>query len=266
MGQQQVSCDGHPVGAVEEVLAAALEAYVCIDAGGRVVAWNPAAESTFGYSREQACGCLVEELIVPAGSRAAHRAGAARVAGGGPGRVLGQRLQLTARHADGHEFPIELSLTATDGPAGRRFHAFAHDVSVTVRAQRFAQVESAVSRGLADAVSSAQAAERVVQALGVTMGWPVVEMWLVDDARQVLVCAARFTARDVDDFCLPELEYGIGLPGTVAATGRARWIPDLAADTTSLRSRLAARYGLRVAVGVPISSGGTMLGALAVYG
>jgi signal transduction histidine kinase len=40
----------------------------------------------------------------------------------------------------------------------------------------------------------------------------------------------------------------------------------LAADTTSLRSRLAARYGLRVAVGVPINSGGTLLGALAVYG
>jgi PAS domain S-box-containing protein len=266
MGQQQVGCDGHPVGAVEEVLAAALEAYICIDPDGRVVAWSPAAEATFGYPREQACGCLVEDLIVPAGARAAHRAGVARVAAGEPGRVLGQRLQLTARHADGHEFPIELSLTATDGPAGRRFHAFAHDITVTVRAQRFTQVEAAVSRGLADAASSAQAAERVVQALGVTMCWPVVELWLVDDTRQVLVCAARYTTRDVKDFCLPELEYGIGLPGTVAATGRQRWIPDLAADTTSLRSRLAARYGLRVAVGVPISSGGTLLGALAVYG
>lgn len=264
--QAQVSCDGHAVGAVEEVLAAALEAYICVDAAGTVVAWNPAAQDTFGYTQAQACGHPVEELIIPAGSRAAHRAGLDRVASGGPGRVLGQRLQLAARHADGHEFPIELTLTTTDGPDGRRFHAFAHDVTVTARAQRFAAVETAVARGLADAANSTQATDRVVQALGVNMGWPVVELWLVDEARQVLACAARFTNRDVSDFCLPELEYGFGLPGAVHATGDARWIPDLAADTTSIRSRLAARYGLRLAVGAPIRSGSTVLGALTVYG
>ena len=261
-----VSCDGQPVGGVEEVLASASEAYVCVDVEGRVVAWNPAAETTFGYTRAQACGTLIEDLVVPAASRAAHRAVVDRAASGGPGEAWGQRLQLVARHADGHEFPVELTLSTTGGPDGRRFHAFAHDVTVTVRAQRFAAVEAAVSRGLADAVSCTQAAQRVVNALGVQMGWPVVELWLADDARQVLVCAARHTSRDVRDFCLPELEYGIGLPGAVAATGRPRWITDLAADHTSIRSRLAARYGLRVAVGAPISSGGTVLGALAVYG
>jgi signal transduction histidine kinase len=99
-----------------------------------------------------------------------------------------------------------------------------------------------------------------------SMDWPVVEMWLVDDARQVLVCAARYTTRELSDFCLPELEYGVGLPGAVHATGQARWIPDLAADTTSMRSGLAARHGLRLAVGAPISSGDIILGALTLYG
>jgi PAS domain S-box-containing protein len=269
MGTQQqgvVSCGGFVIGNGEHVLASALEAYVCVNGDGRVVAWNPAAETTFGYSLQQACGRLVDELIVPVQARAAHREGLAHAAASAPGRRLGQRMQLTARHADGHEFPIELTLSMTEGPDGRLFHAFAHDVSVTVRAQRFAQVEAAVSRGLADADSSSQAADRLVQALGISLGWPVVEMWLVDEARRVLVCAARCTTRDVSDFCFPELEYGIGLPGAVAASGRPRWIPDLAADTGSLRSRIAARYGLRVAVGTPISSGGTLLGALALYG
>jgi PAS domain S-box-containing protein len=262
----QTSCDGHAVGAVEQVLAVALHAYICADADGRVLAWNPAAEAVFGYSREQACGSSVEELIVPAQYRSAHRAGLFRVAAGGPGRVLGHRLQLTAQHADGHEFPVELALTVTNDADGRRFHAFAHDVTTTVRAQRFAAVEAAVSRGLADAAGSAPAAEAVVQALGVGLGWPVIEMWLVDDARRVLVCAGRHTSRDVADLCLPELEYGIGLPGRVHETGRPQWISDLGADSASVRSRLAARYGLRVAVGVPIRSGATVLGALTVYG
>jgi signal transduction histidine kinase len=43
-------------------------------------------------------------------------------------------------------------------------------------------------------------------------------------------------------------------------------VPDLAGDSQLLRSREAARFGLHVAVGVPIQSGVHVLGALAVYG
>ncbi len=269
MGEQargRVSCGGHVVGPTEQVLAAALEAYVSIDIDGRVVGWNPAAETTFGYSHEQACGQLVDDLIIAPQWHAAHRAGMARVAAGEPGRVLGQRLQLSARHAEGHDIAIEMTLTMTDGPTGRLFHAFAHDVTATRRAQRFTAVEAAVSRGLADATGTAEAGKRVVQAVGVSMGWPVVELWLIDDAVQVLRCAGRFTSRDVPGFAVDELEYGMGVPGAVCRDARPLWIADLAADRTYLRSRVAFRYGLHVAVGVPISSGGTVLGALTVYG
>jgi signal transduction histidine kinase len=154
------------------------------------------------------------------------------------------------------------------GAAGtRRFHAFAHDITADQRAARFASVEAAVSRGLAEATSSAGAATRVADALGEQMGWPVTEVWLVDEARQVLCCAGRHTAAGyaLGQFALNELEVGAGLPGTVCASGQPRWIPDLAADTGSVRSRAAARIGLHVAVGVPIRAG-HILGALCVYG
>ena len=141
-----------------EVLAAALEAYVAFDATGRVLAWNPAAETTFGYTRAQACGRSIEELIVPPAARSAGRTELAALAAGGPGQTLDRRLQWTAWHADGHEFPIEMTLTATDEPAGRVFHAFAHDVTTAQRASRFTAVEAAVSRGLAEADSSTAAA------------------------------------------------------------------------------------------------------------
>ena len=62
--QDEVSCDGHDPGSTEQVLAAALEAYVSVGADRRVVAWNPAAEATFGYTRDQACGHPVEQLII----------------------------------------------------------------------------------------------------------------------------------------------------------------------------------------------------------
>ena len=46
------------------VLAVALQAYVAIDTDGRVMAWNPAAETTFGYP---GAGVRppVDDLIIP---------------------------------------------------------------------------------------------------------------------------------------------------------------------------------------------------------
>ncbi|GAA2915247.1 sensor histidine kinase [Actinoplanes cyaneus] len=250
------------------VLAAAMEAYLAFDTTGRLVAWNPAAETTFGYTQAQAYGRSVEELIVAPGQRAAARAELAILAGGRPGRSLGRRMQFCAWHADGHEVPVEMTLTATDGPTGRVFHAFAHDITIARRAGRFAAAEAAVARGLAEAGSSTAAAARVVEALGVKMGWPVTELWVVDDDRQLLTCAARHVepGRRLRDFAVDVLEPGVALPGRVCAGGSPIWIPDLGTDTRSVRSRAAARIGLRVAIGVPLTTGRQVHGALCVYG
>ncbi|WP_229068773.1 ATP-binding protein [Actinoplanes sp. DH11] len=250
------------------MLAAALEAYLAFDTTGRVVAWNPAAHTTFGYTPAQAYGRSVDELIVRPEEREAGRAELATLASGLPGQTLDRRMQWTARHADGHDVPIEMTLTATDEPTGRVFHIFAHDITTTQRASRFTATEAAVARGLAEADSSTAAANRVVEALGVKMGWPVTELWVVDDDRQLLTCAARHVqpGRRLRDFAVDTLEPGIALPGRVCADQAAHWIPDLSADTGSLRSRAAARIGLRVAVGVPLRTGAHVLGALCVYG
>lgn len=219
-----VVCDRRVLHKPEAVLAAALEAYIALDTADRVVGWNAAAEALFGYSHAEACGRDVAELIIPERYVEQHRAGLARVAAGGPGRVLGQRLQLTAMHRDGHELAIELSLTVTDTPAGPVFHAFAHDVSARVRAGRFAAVEAAVSRGLAEASSSDAAAARVVEALGVKMSWPVTELWLVDVDHQLLVCAARYVeaGRRLRGFAIDELDYGMGPLRTPGSWRHAR--------------------------------------------
>jgi PAS domain S-box-containing protein len=265
---ERVSCGDGELQEPQAVLAAALEAYVAIDDRGRVVGWNPAAEKTFGHSGGHACGRAVEELIIPARYRAAHRAGLARVAAGEPGRVIGRRLRMFALHADGHEFPVEMTLTATAEPSGRVFHAFAHDITAAHRAARFTDLEAAVSRGLAEADSSATATARVAEALVVKMGWPVAELWLVDEDRQLLTCVARHSGpgRRLGRFVIDELKVGMSLPGRVFAEAQPRWIPDLANDAGSLRSAAADEIGLHVAVGVPISAGGHILGALCVYG
>ncbi|MEU4164159.1 ATP-binding protein [Actinoplanes sp. NPDC026670] len=252
----------------DAVLAVISEAYVAVGLDGRIVEWNPAAETTFGWRRPEAYDHDVTELIVPRRFRAGYLAALGRLADGDPGRLLERRVQLTVMHRDGHELPVETTLTLTGSGPDRIVHALAHDVSAALRGSRFTIVEAAVSRGLAEAPTSGDAAARVVEALGERMGWPVSELWLIDEQRQALTCAARHdrAGRDLAGFAVDELEPGAGLPGTVVRTGRVGWIPDLSVDTDSPRSRAAARTGLRVAVGVPIRIGARVLGALCVYG
>jgi PAS domain S-box-containing protein len=91
-------------------LEAALDCVVLADASGRVVEFNPAAERTFGYTREEAIGRSLADLIVPPSLRERHRRAFARFVESRKGSLFGQRLELTGMRADGSEFPVELAL------------------------------------------------------------------------------------------------------------------------------------------------------------
>ena len=54
------------------MLASSLDAVVTIDAAGRVLTFNPAAEQTFGYPAAAAIGQDVAELIIPPALREKH--------------------------------------------------------------------------------------------------------------------------------------------------------------------------------------------------
>ena len=100
------------------ILDVALDCIVTIDHHGRVVDWNPAAERTFGYSRGEAVGREMAELIIPPALRERHRLGLGRAVATGQETIIGKRIEITALRADGTEFPVELAVTriATEGP------------------------------------------------------------------------------------------------------------------------------------------------------
>ncbi|WP_077035925.1 PAS domain S-box protein [Pelomonas sp. KK5] len=117
----------------------ALAALVSTDAGGAIVEFNPAAEAMFGRRRGEVLGRGVSELIIPERYREAHDGGMARMQQGGPGRVMGKRLELHALRADGSEFPIEMVLWRTDVHAETFYTASIIDVSE--RRNAAAQIE-----------------------------------------------------------------------------------------------------------------------------
>ncbi len=104
---------------------------VVADDAGRIVLWNPAAASMFGYSADEAIGQNVEILVPPA-LRNQHRNGLDlwRQTGGGRYVSSGRPFELPAVGRDGSALQIELTLSPLDPGAGRRYVlALARDVT-----------------------------------------------------------------------------------------------------------------------------------------
>jgi diguanylate cyclase (GGDEF)-like protein/PAS domain S-box-containing protein len=116
------------------ILESALDCVVTMDARGQVLDFNPAAQRTFGYRREEAIGRELAELIVPPELRSAHREALARQVEHGGGSVLGRRIELNAMRADGTEFPVELAITRTDIGGEMIFTGYLRDLTEARRA------------------------------------------------------------------------------------------------------------------------------------
>lgn len=121
------------------------DAFVCTDARSRIILWNRAAETMFGWSAEEALGQSLD-LIIPPIHREGHHAGVARLRARGPTRLVGRTVEVPALSRAGHEFPIELSLAMwpeEDGggetPGG--FAAIIRDIS----ARKIAEAERAAT-------------------------------------------------------------------------------------------------------------------------
>ena len=119
-----------------QIIEAALDAFVGMDAAGLVTDWNAQAEVTFGWRREDVIGQSLADLIVPPAHRDAHLQGLHRFNASGDGPLLNKRIEVTAVHKDGHEFPIELAICPIKWGDKTAFAAFVRDVTERQHAQQ----------------------------------------------------------------------------------------------------------------------------------
>ena len=133
----------------------ALDAVVTMDADGVITDWNPMAQTIFGWPKSEAVGRTVADTIIPPRHREAHRKGLARFLETGKGPVLNQRLELEGLHRDGREFPIELSVGATQSAHGVVFSAFLRDITARRQAEAEVRRLAATVAASTDAIISA---------------------------------------------------------------------------------------------------------------
>ncbi len=117
------------------IIDTAHDAFVSMDAAGRITAWNPQAEATFGWSEQQALGRSLAATIIPPRHRSSHDRALRQFVSTGKGALIGRRVELEARHRDGHEFPVEFTISAVQAGGTHSFNAFLHDITERKRAE-----------------------------------------------------------------------------------------------------------------------------------
>ncbi len=151
VGVAMPSADGESAYAI---LESAPDAFVSIDATGRIIFWNRAAEETFGWSRGEALGRSIGELIVPERLRDAYRRWLRCYLETGEATASGQRLELCALHRKGHELEIELTVSPLRADDSTVFNSFLRDITDRREAEREVRRLAAIVETSEDAIVS----------------------------------------------------------------------------------------------------------------
>lgn len=144
------------------------------------------------------------------------------------------------------------------------------DVTGRRRSERFHDCQLRVAQILNSSATVEHAAPGLLRAVGETLGWQYVSLWLIDDVADVAYPAGHWEAPGVHiEDLMPErlTRQDPGLVGPAWATARAIWIPDLARTASSdprLRAFVAAaaQRDLRAAMAVPVCESDTVLAVL----
>jgi two-component system cell cycle sensor histidine kinase/response regulator CckA len=134
------------------IVQSALDCIVSFDLDGRIVEFNPAAERAFGIPQDEALGREVVGLIIPETLSASHKQGIALYTATNLSMAGGQRVELTALHSSGHEFPVEAAISRINIDGRPMFTAFLRDISERRRAERITSELAAVVANSNDAI------------------------------------------------------------------------------------------------------------------
>jgi PAS domain S-box-containing protein len=135
----------------DAAVSSSLDAVLVVDGRGKIAEFTGAAETVFGYTRAEAMGADMSELIVPEHFREAHRLGMKRFIETGEKKVIDAgRVRLEGLRKSGEVFPVELSISHAKANGKSVFVSFLRDISDELQAEE----------NLRDALVAAQAGEQ----------------------------------------------------------------------------------------------------------
>ena len=257
----------------------AADAIVVTDVTGRIRAWNAGACRLFGKTEADVLGRQMAEFVV-AGFHVDDAAGlTGRAADARRGAV--SVVEVTARHADGREMPVEMSLTSWSHEGETFFTGILRDISERRRAEELSHLERAHTELLQRiAVAANEAAgpqEALRDALALVagyLGWSLGHAFLVtdgDDPEAPLISVSWHLPDDgrYDGFVVVSeaisFKRGVGLPGQVIASAGPVWLAPVVNAPNFPRAPYAAAAGLQTFCGFPLRSRDTIVGVVEFF-
>jgi PAS domain S-box-containing protein len=86
-------------------------AHFIMDGDGNIIEWDDESVNMFGWTRDEALGAKLSELIIPPEQRALHEMGLVRYKATGQGKFIGKPLQIVTLHRGGNEVPIAITIS-----------------------------------------------------------------------------------------------------------------------------------------------------------
>ena len=219
------------------ILAAAIDCVITMGADGRVREWNPAAERTFGYTREQALDREMADLIIPPSLRESHRRGLRGYLAHGVGPVIDQRIETVGMRQDGTEFPIELAVTRIALEDPPMFTGYVRDITERTRnAQamaeqvRLASLTADVGLALTRSLTLDDMLGECAKALVTRLDASFARIWMLDHDRELLVLRASAGLYTHLDGPHSEIRMGDLKIGRIAQTREAQLTNDVLRD------------------------------------
>ncbi|MBW3571887.1 MAG: PAS domain S-box protein [Gemmatimonadetes bacterium] len=255
---------------LQGLVDSALDAIVVTDSASRILEWNHHAETIFGWPQAEVRGRTLGETIIPARYRQAHDRGVRHYLESGEGPILNRRIEISALHRDGREFPVELTVAATRWGAEVVFTSFIRDITERKQAEAYLAAQYAVTRVLAETSTAEDAAPRVLEALCRALEWDLGIFWLVD-GDGALRPSASWSVPEVAGQGFEEVSAqmrfvrGRGLPGRVWQRAAPEWIPDVTRHPDFPRSDAAAAAGLCAAFAFPVVVGTEYIGTMEFF-
>jgi PAS domain S-box-containing protein len=249
------------------------EGIYTVDANGKFTYLNPAAQGMLGWPQAELIGRPAHEAIhfqtedsTPIPAEACRLLDVLRT-----GDTLLDHEEVFTRK-DGTRLPVLCSSAPVyqGGQITGAVVAF-HDITERFVTERRHAARLAVTQALAESTTVSEVAQRILAALGTSLGYSVGAFWQADPQAQVLrrvefwhqpsAPFTRFEAASRES----TFSRGVGLPGRVWASGQPAWIPDVTKDDNFPRAAAAALEGLHGAFAFPVVLGHTVLGVVEFF-
>jgi len=254
---------------LQSIVAASIDAIVCANEEGKIILWNRAAETMFGYTEQEALGQPLTMLLREEDC-AAHLAGVQRfLKTGKPHRLIGKVTKTLGVRKDGTIFSKEMSLAAEKVEGKWVFTAIMRDITERKQVEaallhRKNQLQSLLDASLIINTNLDQTAIRkaLIHAACKLMNTESGTSGIVEDGRMIFREYRRGDQWEALDYTF---EPGFGVPGHIMQTKKP-YISNDAEHDAHVVPEIRQALDFHQLIDVPVlNHSGELLGCFEVH-